>query len=69
MVYPGRRGCPDRFFFKAGRLVIIEFKRPGIRSARAQQRREHRRYADAGWEIHIVNDRATAKAILMAVAP
>ena len=27
MQYIGRRGCPDRFFFGYGQIIMIEFKR------------------------------------------
>lgn len=64
MVYLGRRGCPDRHFYKAGRLVIIEFKRPGITKADPLQIREHRRYAAAGWTVHVVNNRDVACMLL-----
>lgn len=37
--YPGRRGAPDRMFIKDGRVVFVEFKRPG-KKADALQRRE-----------------------------
>lgn len=29
VMWSGRRGAPDRIFIKDGRLVLIEFKRPG----------------------------------------
>lgn len=64
MQYPGRRTCPDRFFFRDGRLVIIEFKRPGIETADVLQAREHRRYAKVGWKVHVVNDRDVACRLL-----
>jgi len=64
MVYPSRRGCPDRFFFKEGRLVIMEFKRQHKVDADPLQVREHRRYAAAGWTVHIVNDRDVAARLL-----
>lgn len=66
MQYPGRRGCPDRFFFRGGNLVIVEFKRPGVNKADPLQVREHKRYAAAGWKVHIVNNRDDAKRILSA---
>lgn len=64
MAYVGRRACPDRWFFKGGRLVIIEFKRPGITTADPLQVREHRRYAAAGFEVHVINSRDAACQIL-----
>jgi len=64
MQYPGRRGCPDRFFFRDSQLVIIEFKRPGIKKADPLQQREHKRYDAAGWPVYVVNNRDLAKEIL-----
>ena len=66
MQYVGRRGCPDRFFLRGGNLVIVEFKRPGRNKADPLQVREHRRYAEAGWKVHVINDRDEAKRILSA---
>lgn len=63
MIYPGRRGCPDRWFFKNGRLVIMEMKRPdGTLSG--NQKREIERFAAVGWTIHVVSDRDTACMLL-----
>lgn len=64
MVYPGRRGCPDRFFMKGGKLVIMELKRQHKKRADPIQVREHQRYAEAGWKVHIVNDRNKAARLL-----
>ncbi len=64
MVYPGRRGCPDRWFFKGGRVVVIEFKRPGKKVADPLQAREHRRYAAAGITVHLIDSRDAACMIL-----
>lgn len=33
---PSQRGVPDRLFIKDGRVVFIEFKRPGHRPTRLQ---------------------------------
>lgn len=63
MQYPGRRGCPDRWFFKGGRLVIIEFKRPGGRVS-ASQAKEIKRFAEQGFGVHVVSDRDTACMLL-----
>ena len=64
MQYPGRRGCPDRFFWKSGKLVIMELKRQSKKRADPAQVREHERYAAAGWTVHIVNDRDQAAKLL-----
>jgi hypothetical protein len=52
MTYVGRRGCPDRFFFGFGKVVIIEFKKPG-EMLDAHQRKEHARLETAGVHPHV----------------
>ena len=53
MRFIGRRGCPDRYFYGYGHIVMIEFKRPnGTRSA--GQVREHRRMENAGLKVHVI---------------
>lgn len=52
MVYVGRRGCPDRFFFGFGAVVMIEFKKPG-EMLDAHQRKEHERLASVGVHPHV----------------
>lgn len=64
IVYPGRRGAPDRHFYKAGRLVIIEFKRPQGGRLSGNQKREHERLAAAGFPVHLVNTIEQGKALL-----
>jgi hypothetical protein len=54
VVYAGRRGAPDRFFFKDGQMVLVEFKSRG-RSPDAQQVREHERLRKAGFIVHVVD--------------
>ena len=68
MQYPGRRGCPDRFFMKRGRLVVIEFKRPKKTEADPLQAREHRRYAAVGFPVHVINNRDEACMLLEGVS-
>lgn len=56
MRYEGRRGCPDYWCLgSAGRLIVIEFKRPG-KEAREQQAREIKRLRDLGFDAHVVDD-------------
>lgn len=59
MQYPNRSGCPDRFFFKAGALVMMEFKKPaqGTKQAgklRPSQVQEHARFREVGWQVYVV---------------
>ena len=36
-VSPQQRGVPDRIFFREGKTVLIEFKRPGGRLSKLQE--------------------------------
>jgi hypothetical protein len=56
IVYPGRRGAPDRHFYKDGRLIIVEFKRPVGGVVSGNQKREHIRLMAAGFPVHLIND-------------
>lgn len=51
----GRRNAPDRFFAKDGRVVLIEFKRPG-KGARVGQEKEITALQAAGVEVHVVDN-------------
>jgi hypothetical protein len=63
VAYVGRRSAPDRWFFRRGVLVIIEFKRQG-QAATLQQTREHNRLRAHGFEVHVVDSLDQAKALL-----
>lgn len=55
MTYPGRRGCPDRWFFKEGWTpIVVEFKAPGGKLSPVQTR-EIRRLRHAGLDVHVVS--------------
>lgn len=55
MTFVGRRGCPDRWFFKEpGRVVIVEFKDPNGKLS-PHQRREVRWLSDHGFEVHVID--------------
>lgn len=49
-----RRGFPDRFFAKQGRVVLVEMKRYG-EDARKQQSKLHRELAEHGVEVHTID--------------
>ena len=51
----GRRKAMDRFFLKGGRIVLIEFKAPG-KSPDELQQREIDRFADAGADVHVIDN-------------
>lgn len=55
LTYVGRRGAPDRFFMRNGTILFVEFKRSGKKHADPLQKREHARFNDAGFEVHIIN--------------
>ena len=55
MSYRGRRGCRDYDFYRAGRIVMMEFKKPTGGELSGNQVRERQRLAEAGITIHVVN--------------
>jgi hypothetical protein len=55
ITYPGRRGAPDRHFYKGGKVVMIEFK-ASAKGPRVQQEKEHARLRDAGFKVHIIDN-------------
>lgn len=59
----GRRNGMDRFFLKAGRIVLIEFKRPDV-EAKNGQAKEVERFLAAGAEVHVVDNPLSALRIL-----
>ncbi len=63
LAWVGRRGGCDRFFAKNGRVVLIEFKRPGGKTS-AGQERELKALQAAGVECHVVDNPLTAYRIL-----
>lgn len=70
----GRRNCPDDIFGRAfeepcehcgahGRVLLIEFKRPG-KKPNVTQKREIARLRAAGFEVHVVDNERDARRIL-----
>lgn len=59
----GRNGCPDRFFFRDGLLVIIEFKRPGGGALSDWQKKEIAELGAQGFRVHVVHEVDHGKAI------
>jgi hypothetical protein len=62
----GRRSGCDRFFAKDGRVLLIEFKRPGGKPNPGQER-EIARLQAAGVEVHVVDNPLAALRILEVV--
>lgn len=58
----GRNGFPDRFYAKGGRVILIEWKKPGGR-ATPQQKRRHGELREAGVEVYVVDSIEHAKRI------
>lgn len=54
ITYPGRRGAPDRHFYKNGKVVMIEFK-ASQQGPRVQQEREHARLKAVGFKVHVID--------------
>jgi len=50
----GRVAAPDRLMARDGEILLVEFKRPG-ETPRATQVREHKRFADVGVKIHVID--------------
>lgn len=63
MQYVGRRGAPDRLFYRHSRVVFMEIKRPGgVLSG--LQRKEIRLMKERGIEAHVVDNIEKAAEIL-----
>lgn len=64
---PGRIGAPDRVVLgTGGRMVFIEFKRPGGKVS-DHQLRYHAALVARGFAVHVVSDLTTAKRLIDAV--
>lgn len=51
-VSPGQVGVPDNIFTKKpGRIIFIEFKRPGGDPSTSKQRHEQQKLRDQGFEV------------------
>lgn len=63
VVSVGRGGFPDRFYAKAGRVVLIEWKSPGEKP-RPQQLLRHKQLRAAGVEVYVIDNIADANVVL-----
>lgn len=62
VTYLDRRGCPDSWFFRAGIVVICEWKRAG-EEPDVQQCRRHAELLKAGFEVHVINSADAGRAL------
>lgn len=62
-VSPGKRGVPDDVFVRNGRVLWIEFKRPG-KDLRPQQAKRIREMREHGAEVHVVDNLSDAYELL-----
>lgn len=66
VVYQGRRGAPDDWYFgHGGRLIIVEHKRPR-KGPRIQQEREIDRLRERGFDVRVVNTVEKARRVFEA---
>ena len=63
VIYAGRRGSPDRWFFTKGYVFCIEFKKPGEK-ADPQQLREHGRLREQGVPVYVVDSISVGKEVV-----
>lgn len=63
-VSPGLRGVPDRILIRKGRVIFIEFKKPG-EAPTEQQAKRHREMRAAGVEVFWFSALDIAKQILL----
>lgn len=62
-VSPGKDGVPDRFFARAGRVVLVEFKAEG-KKPRPLQLERHAELRAHGVEVHVIDNLEDAKKLL-----
>lgn len=74
IVYAGRRGAPDRWFFKrkkpcphcgnALKIRVVEYKKLGEKvDPNDQQGREHGRLREHGLEVHVIDNIEDGRAL------
>lgn len=62
VVSNSRRGFPDRFCARRGRVMLVEFKAPG-KEPSEQQLKRHQELRDQGVEVHWVDNLQDAKTL------
>lgn len=56
VLYAGIKGSPDRWFFKNGVLLCVEFKKPG-EEPNGQQLKQQAKLNDHGFYVHNINNK------------
>lgn len=59
----GRKGFPDHFFARQGRIILIEFKRP-LEEPTIQQLKRHKELRAHGVEVFVVDNLDDARRVL-----
>lgn len=57
-----KRGFPDRFYARKGRIVLVEYKAPGEKPT-AQQLKRHSELRAQGVEVHVIDNLEDAHAL------
>lgn len=60
LVSPSRRAWPDRFYARNGRIILVEWKRPGDEPTE-QQAKLHKELRGYGVEVHWLDNIESAK--------
>lgn len=60
----GRKGFPDHFFARQGRIILIEFKAPN-KEPETQQLKRHKELRAHGVEVFVVDNLDDARRILL----
>ncbi|MES3001351.1 MAG: VRR-NUC domain-containing protein [Pseudomonadota bacterium] len=56
-VSPGNAGVPDRVYFREGKCVLVEWKRPSKNpKAKKRQEMQHNRLRRAGMAVYLLDD-------------
>lgn len=60
-----RKGFPDRFLARDGRVLLIEFKRPGeLDDTSRNQKKEHLALDAHGVEVHVIDSMEQVRELL-----
>lgn len=63
MKIEGINGCPDYWFFRAGQIVIIEFKKP-LGERTVQQERRAAELEAQGFTVHVIDNADAGRALI-----